>query len=101
MSVARTVQIRTYTVREGLLDEWVDRWQRLVVPLRRDLGFGIHGSWKDRTRHQHIWVISYDGPGSFGEANAAYWASERRKTLGLNPDDYLVGEEIREVEQTL
>ncbi|MGC4750530.1 NIPSNAP family containing protein [Micromonospora sp. DT201] len=99
--MARTVQIRTYTVRAGLLDEWVDRWQRLVVPLRHDLGFEIHGSWKDRARNQHIWVISHEGPESFDEANAAYWASERRKTLGLDPDDYLVGEETREVEQTL
>ena len=77
--LARTVQIRTYTVRAGLLDEWVDRWQRLVVPLRRDLGFEIHGSWKDRARNQHVWVISHEGPESFDEANAAYWASERRR----------------------
>ena len=69
--MARTVQIRTYTVRAGLLDEWVDKWQRLVVPLRRDLGFEVHGSWKDHARSQHIWVISYDGPESFEEANAA------------------------------
>ncbi|WP_176308390.1 hypothetical protein [Micromonospora sp. NBS 11-29] len=46
-------------------------------------------------------MISYDGPESFEEANAAYWASERRKTLGLDPSDYLVREETREVEQTL
>ncbi|MEV4847459.1 NIPSNAP family containing protein [Micromonospora matsumotoense] len=99
--MARTVQIRIYTVRAGLLDEWVDKWQCLVVPLRRDLGFGIHGSWKDAARSQHIWVISHDGPESFEEANAAYWASDRRKTLGLDPGDYLVDEETREVEQTL
>lgn len=99
--MARSVQIRIYTIRAGLLDEWVDRWQRLVVPLRRDLGFEIHGSWKDRARNQHVWVISHEGPESFDEANAAYWASERRKALGLDPDDYLLGEETREVEQTL
>lgn len=99
--MVRTVQIRIYTVRSGLLDEWVDKWQRLVVPLRRELGFEIHGSWKDREHNQHIWVISYAGAGSFEEANAAYWASDRRKSLGLNPQDYLVAEETREVEPTL
>ncbi|MFF3868297.1 hypothetical protein [Micromonospora sp. NPDC001898] len=38
---------------------------------------------------------------SDAETAAAYWASERRKTLGLDPHGYLVGKETREVEQTL
>lgn len=46
-------------------------------------------------------MISHDGPESFEEANAAYRASDRRKTLGLDPGNYLVDEETWEVEQTL
>ena len=97
----RTVQIRTYRVREGLLDEWVRAWQTLVVPLRREFGFEVHGSWVDRERAAHIWVISYDGDQSFEEANAAYWASPQRKGLGLDPAAFLLGEEVRTVEQVL
>jgi hypothetical protein len=97
----RTVQIRTYTVRDGRLDEWVEKWRTLIVPLRRELGFEVHGSWVDRERSAHIWVISYDGDLSFEEANAAYWASPKRDQLGVDPADYLVGEETRTVEQVL
>jgi hypothetical protein len=99
--VAKTVQVRTYTVRPERLDEWVSKWLTLVVPLRRELGFEVHGSWVDRERAQHIWVISYDGPLSFAEANAAYWASPRRTALGLDPGEYLLDEQVREVETVL
>jgi hypothetical protein len=100
-ALPKTVQVRTYTVRPERLDEWVDKWGALVVPLRRALGFEVLGSWVDRERSQHIWVISYDGELSFAEANAAYWASPRRAELGLNPEEFLLDEQIREVEQVL
>lgn len=97
----KTVQIRTYMVRVGRLDEWVEAWRTLIVPLRREFGFEVHGSWVDRERSAHIWVISYDGDRSFEEANAAYWASAQRKRLGVDPAEFLVGEEIHLVEQVL
>ena len=97
----RTVQLRTYTVRPEKLDEWVTNWRELVVPLRREFGFEVHGSWVDRERSQHTWVVSYEGPETFEERNAAYWASPQRKTMGLDPSQYLVGEDMRVVEEAL
>lgn len=99
--MATTTQIRTYTVRPERLDEWVDRWRTLVVPLRRQFGFEVHGSWVDRERGEHIWVISYSGTDSFDEANARYWASAEREALGLDPSQFLIGEQVRQVETTL
>ena len=63
--MAKTTQLRTYTVRDGMLDEWVERWRKEVVPLRLELGFTIDGAWVDRERNQFIWLISYDGPETF------------------------------------
>ncbi len=97
----RTVQIRTYSVRKGRLDEWVQAWRNLVVPLRREFGFEVHGSWIDREHDAHIWIVSYEGDQSFEEANAAYWASPQRKQLGVDPAEFLVAEDIRTVEQVL
>ncbi|MFD9716168.1 NIPSNAP family protein [Streptomyces sp. NPDC059076] len=95
----RTTQLRTYTVREGLLDEWVERWRSEIVPLRRELGFEVGGAWIDREQNQFIWLISYEGPESFAERNAMYWASPARKAMDLDPDDYLLATEDRTVEQ--
>lgn len=98
--MAKTTQLRTYTVRDGMLDEWVERWREEIVPLRLELGFTIDGAWVDRERNQFVWLISYDGPETFAERNAAYWSSPERKAMGLNPDDYLVRTEDRVVERS-
>ncbi|SDH40475.1 NIPSNAP protein [Sinosporangium album] len=99
--MAKITQLRTYTIREGLLDEWVDRWADLVVPLRLEFGFEIGGAWIDRERSQFIWTISYAGAGSFEERNAAYWASPKRTAMGLDPKDYLVARDVRFVSKVL
>lgn len=88
--MAKTTQLRTYTVREGMLDEWVERWRTEIVPLRLELGFAIGGAWVVRERNQFVWLISYDGPETFAERNALYWASPERKAMNLDPDEYLV-----------
>jgi hypothetical protein len=83
------------------MDEWIEKFRTLIVPLRRELGFDIQGSWVDRERSQHIWVIAYEGESTFEEANAAYWASPKRTELGVDPSQFLTGEEIRNVESVL
>ncbi|WP_322986047.1 NIPSNAP family protein [Streptomyces sp. S584] len=97
--MARTTQLRTYTVRNGLLDDWVQRWKAEIVPLRLELGFTIGGAWVDRERNQFVWLVSYEGPETFAERNAMYWASPARKAMGLDPDDYLVRTDDRTVEE--
>jgi len=94
----RTTQLRTYTVRDGLLDEWVERWRAEIVPLRLELGFTIGGAWVDHERDQFLWLISYDGPETFAERNAMYWASPARKAMNLTPDGYLLHTDDRTVE---
>ncbi|MBP5867557.1 NIPSNAP family protein [Streptomyces scabiei] len=97
----KTTQLRTYTVRAGMLDEWVERWRAEIVPLRLELGFTVDGAWIDRERNQFVWLISYDGPETFAERNAVYWASPERKSMNLEPDDYLLHTDDRTVEPQL
>lgn len=94
----KTTQLRIYHVRDGLLDEWVEKWRTLVVPLRLKFGFEIEGAWLDRERNQFVWLISYEGTESFADRNSRYWASAERAAMRLDPKDYLVSTETREVE---
>ncbi|MEE1941112.1 NIPSNAP family protein [Streptomyces sp. TRM 70361] len=97
--MAKTTQLRTYTVRDGMFDAWLERWRKDVVPLRLKLGSMIDGAWTDRERNQFVWLISYDGPETFAERNAAYWASPEREAMDLEPDDYLVHTDDRVVQR--
>ncbi|GAA2723994.1 NIPSNAP family protein [Actinocorallia aurantiaca] len=94
----KTTQLRTYTIREGLLEEWAEKWRELIVPLRLKLGFELPGAWLDHERSRFIWVISYEGEDSFEEANERYWASPEREAMGLDPFAYLVDRDVRVVE---
>lgn len=96
-----TTQLRIYTVKDGLLDEWAKRWRDEIVPLRLAMGFKLAGAWTDPVRNQFIWLISYDGPESFEERNRQYWASAERHAMSLDPDDYLVSTEERTVDTVL
>ncbi|MCY1654780.1 NIPSNAP family protein [Streptomyces sp. NPDC049952] len=97
--MAKTTQVRTYTVREGLLDEWAQRWKAEILPLLLEWGFAIGGAWVDREHNQFVWLITYEGPETFAERNAMYSDSPARKSMDLDPDDYLVTTEERTVEE--
>lgn len=99
--MAKTVQIRIYSIRPERLEEWIEKFHARIVPLRRELGFEIQGSWVDREQSQHIWVIAYDGEAAFEDANAAYWASPKRAELDIDPDDFITTTETRTVDSVL
>lgn len=88
-----TTEHRVYTVREGLLDEWVRRWREEIVPLRLEFGFTIDGAWIDREHNRFVWTLGYDGPEGFAERNRQYWNSPKREAMSLDPGDYLVATE--------
>ena len=74
--MAKTVQVRTYTVRPDRLDKWVDRWRTLVVPLRRSVYPGrtvmVHSG---RPQVTPLWrnVRGVDCPNAL-DKNASTWA---------------------------
>jgi ADP-ribose pyrophosphatase YjhB (NUDIX family) len=62
-------QLRTYTIREGMLDEWVEYWRAVVVPGCRERGVWVGSAWVDRVNGQFIWVVRLEGeyePGGGG-----------------------------------
>ena len=76
-------QLRLYRVEPGRLDEFVDEWRRLILPLRRRLGFSIVGPWVNREESRFVWLVGYDG--NIGEANERYYSSEERAAMDPDP----------------
>ena len=88
--MGRRSQLRVYTIAEGRLDEFVRLWSNGVRPLRERLGFRIDGAWTVAEDSRFVWVLSYEGPGDFEGADAAYYASDERKTLDPDPAPLIV-----------
>lgn len=88
-SPSRAVQVRLYTIDKGRLDDFARAWQAGVYPLRRQLGYQIPFAAKIPSTNQFIWLLSYDGPESFDQKEAAYYASPQRKQLSPDPAQWI------------
>ena len=82
-------QIREYTVKPGEMGEWIAEWRSKIVPLREQQGFKVLGAWTVDGTDQFIWIIEYDGPKTWQQANDDYYASPERKALDPDPARHL------------
>lgn len=90
-----TLQLREYIVNPGAMAEFVEEWRSRIVPLRKKAGFNVVGAWTvDGTDH-FVWIVSYDGPKSWPEAEADYYGLPERKALQPDPGRHLAASSAR------
>jgi len=82
-----TDQLRMYTIKPGVKDEFVECWRSAVVPLRRRFGFEVVGSWTVDDSDDFVWIIRHDG--EWDAADAAYYGSPERKAMEPDPVSFL------------
>jgi NIPSNAP len=82
-------QIREYTVKPGEMDAWIDEWRSSIVPLRKRHGFEVVGAWTVDGSDQFVWIVKYDGPKQWSEADADYYGSPERKAMDPDPARHL------------
>jgi len=92
-------QLRRYTIKPGEMDAWVSEWRERVKPLRARYGFEVLGSWT-APPDQFVWIIRYEGPLSWEEADRAYYASPERKALNPDPARHLAAHDTLVMEST-
>ena len=88
----KTTQLRSYLIKAGQLDTFVELWSKSVRPLRAKKGFVIEGAWKIPSEDRFIWVVSYAGADGWEAANAAYYGSPERKGMDPDPATFIVGQ---------
>jgi NIPSNAP len=79
------LQLRTYTINKGALEQWVSEWRAQLVPLREKLGFRVLEAYTVPSTNQFVWLMGYDGPDSWEVADQAYFDSPMRKTMQPDP----------------
>jgi NIPSNAP len=88
-------QLREYTIKPGEIEQWIDEWRTKIVPLRRRFGFEVVGAWTVAGTDRFIWVIRYDGPRPWEEADTEYYESAERKALSPDPARHMALAETR------
>jgi hypothetical protein len=79
------LQLRTYTINKGALEQFVAEWRGQLVPLREKLGFTVLEAYTVPATNQFVWVMGYDGALSWEDADRAYFESPERKAMDPNP----------------
>jgi NIPSNAP len=82
-------QIREYTVKPGEMNAWIEEWRSSIVPLRKRHGFEVVGAWTVDGTDQFVWIVKYEGPKSWSEADADYYGSDERKAMDPDPARHL------------
>jgi hypothetical protein len=84
-------QLRDYEIAEGHLGDFVAAWTAGVLPLRRAAGFHVE-SWTVPGESRFVWLLSYDGPGTFAAADEAYYETPARAALEPDPAQWIVAD---------
>jgi hypothetical protein len=78
-------QLRIYTINQGALQQFAKEWNNQIRPLREKLGFKVLGAWTVASTNQFVWIMGYDGSGSWEELDKAYFNSDERLAMDPNP----------------
>jgi ribosomal protein S10 len=85
-------QLRIYSIKQGLLDEFVEFWRAEIVPLRRRFGFEVAGAWAEPETRTFAWVLRHP---DFERAAADYYDSPDRRELSRDPGEFIDSSELR------
>jgi hypothetical protein len=87
-------QIRRYQLKPGSYDEFFASWRDQIVPIREQLNFSIPAAWHDPDSNEFIWIVRWNGEGSFEEADQAYYESPQRAALPRQ-FDHVASQDVR------
>ena len=82
-------ELRDYRIQPESFEAFVEAWRAGVLPLRRRFGFKVL-AWSLPEESRFIWLLGYSGPGSFAEADAAYYQSAERAAVEPDPAQWIV-----------
>lgn len=83
------MQLRLYTIDKGRLEDFANAWRAGVYPLRLKMGYQIPFAAKIPDTNQFVWLLAYDGPESWEQKEAAYYASPERKRVSPDPAQWI------------
>ena len=94
-------QMRTYTINKGMMDAWLELFDKEIRPIHESLGIPIVATWVNADRTDFIWVRTFNSAEEIPEKEAAYFASPGRKALGDKPTSHIAKMDVKLIEEVL
>ncbi len=64
-------QIRTYTINKGMMDSWLELFDKEIRPVHESLGIPIVATYVNADRTDFIWVRTFETAEEIPEKEAA------------------------------
>ena len=90
-------QVRFYTVKDGMMDSWVNHFNEKIVPTSAKYGVHVQAAWANRAQNEFIWVRSFESE----DALKRYEESPERAAYLPTNREHLAKTEFRDVENVL
>ena len=94
-------QIRTYTINKGMMDSWLELFDKEIRPVHESLGIPIVATYVSPDRTDFVWVRTFETSEEIPDKEKAYFASPGRKALGDRPTNHIAKMEVKVVEEVL
>ena len=94
-------QIRTYTINKGMMDSWLELFDKEIRPVHESLGIPIVATYVSPDRTDIVWVRTFETAEEIPDKEKAYFASPGRKALGDRPTSHIAKMEVKVVEEVL
>lgn len=93
-------QLRIYTIKSGLMGEWLTLFKDKIAPLHEQYAINIIGAWIDSEHSQFCWVRQFNGEGTMEAQEDRYRNSaDRARIIGDEPKKFIEAMELRTVDQ--
>jgi hypothetical protein len=53
------LQLRTYTIAEGMMDAWLELFTGRIRPIHEVLGMTVEGAWTNESRTEFVWLRGF------------------------------------------
>ena len=94
-------QIRTYTINKGMMDSWLELFDKEIRPVHESLGIPIVATYVSPDRTDFVWVRTFETAEEIPDKEKEYFASPGRKALGDRPTSHIAKMEVKVVEEVL
>ena len=94
-------QIRTYTINKGMMDSWLELFDKEIRPVHESLGIPIVATYVSPDQTDFVWGRTFETAEEIPDKANAYFASPGRKALGDKPTSHIAKMEVKLVEEVL
>ena len=94
-------QIRTYTINKGMMDSWLELFDKEIRTVHESLGIPIVATYVAPDRTDFVWVRTFETAEEIPAKEEAYFASPGRKALGSKPTDHIAKMDVKLEEAVL